>query len=174
MNFPLSAPVRQPHFGARTFRVVRRVVALGLAISCLVVAALLTSGKTNLCQAIRLTQGAGMMPDGTSRFSIGGERLFHYMGTSTFAQHTVVPETGCVKIREDMPLDKACLIGCGVMTGIGAVLNTAQVEPGSTRAVLSAAPTPVVTPHPIRAARSRGMSSRIFTRAFSGTSICSA
>jgi S-(hydroxymethyl)glutathione dehydrogenase/alcohol dehydrogenase len=89
-----------------------------------------TSGKTNLCQAIRVTQGQGLMPDGTSRFSVGGERLFHYMGTSTFANHTVVPEIALAKIREDAPFDKVCYIGCGVTTGIGAVINTAKVRPG--------------------------------------------
>lgn len=89
-----------------------------------------TSGKTNLCQAIRSTQGAGLMPDGTSRLSVGGESLFHYMGTSTFAKHTVVPEIAVAKIREDAPFDKVCYIGCGVTTGIGAVINTAKVAPG--------------------------------------------
>src|SRR5205809_2057735 len=89
------------------------------------------SGKTNLCQAIRVTQGQGVMPDGTSRFSLGGKKLFHYMGTSTFANHTVLPEIAVAKIREDAPFDKICYIGCGVTTGIGAVLNTASVEPGA-------------------------------------------
>ena len=89
-----------------------------------------TSGKTNLCQAIRATQGRGLMPDGTSRFSIGKEKLHHYMGTSTFASHTVVPEIALAKIREDAPFDKVCYIGCGVTTGIGAVINTARVRPG--------------------------------------------
>ncbi len=89
-----------------------------------------TSGRTNLCQAIRETQGQGVMPDGTSRFSIGGEKLFHYMGTSTFANHTVLPEIAVAKVREDAPFDKICYIGCGVTTGIGAVINTAKVEPG--------------------------------------------
>ena len=89
-----------------------------------------TSGKTNLCQAIRTTQGAGLMPDGSSRFSVGGEKLFHYMGTSTFSNHTVVPEIAVAKVREDAPFDKICYIGCGVTTGIGAVINTAQVAPG--------------------------------------------
>jgi S-(hydroxymethyl)glutathione dehydrogenase / alcohol dehydrogenase len=89
------------------------------------------SGKTNLCQAIRLTQGQGVMPDGTSRFSINGEKIFHYMGTSTFANYTVLPEIAVAKIRDDAPFDKVCLIGCGVTTGIGAVINTAKVEPGS-------------------------------------------
>ena len=89
------------------------------------------SGKTNLCQAIRVTQGQGVMPDGSSRFSIGGEKVFHYMGTSTFANHTVVPEIALAKIREDAPFDKVCYIGCGVTTGIGAVINTAKVEPGA-------------------------------------------
>jgi S-(hydroxymethyl)glutathione dehydrogenase/alcohol dehydrogenase len=89
-----------------------------------------TSGKTNLCQAIRETQGAGVMPDGTSRFSSGGEKLFHYMGTSTFANHTVVPEIALAKVREDAPFEKICYIGCGVTTGLGAVMNTAKVQPG--------------------------------------------
>jgi S-(hydroxymethyl)glutathione dehydrogenase/alcohol dehydrogenase len=89
-----------------------------------------TSGKTNLCQAIRATQGKGMMPDGTSRFSRGTERLHHYMGTSTFSTFTVVPEIALAKIREDAPFDKVCYIGCGVTTGIGAVINTAKVRPG--------------------------------------------
>ncbi len=88
------------------------------------------SGKTNLCQAIRQTQGQGLMPDGTSRFSIGKDKLFHYMGTSTFANHTVVPEIALAKIREDAPFDKVCYIGCGVTTGIGAVMNTAKVQSG--------------------------------------------
>ncbi|WP_437959946.1 S-(hydroxymethyl)glutathione dehydrogenase/class III alcohol dehydrogenase [Sorangium sp. So ce119] len=89
-----------------------------------------TSGKTNLCQAIRATQGRGLMPDGTSRFSIGNERIHHYMGTSTFSSFTVLPEIAVAKIREDAPFDKVCYIGCGVTTGIGAVINTAQVKPG--------------------------------------------
>ena len=87
--------------------------------------------KTNLCQAIRSTQGQGLMPDGSSRFSIGGKPLHHYMGTSTFAQYTVVPEIALAKIREDAPFDKVCYIGCGVTTGIGAVIYTAKVEVGS-------------------------------------------
>ncbi|MEO0717488.1 MAG: S-(hydroxymethyl)glutathione dehydrogenase/class III alcohol dehydrogenase [Pseudomonadota bacterium] len=87
--------------------------------------------KTNLCQKIRSTQGQGLMPDGTSRFSIGGEPVFHYMGTSTFANYTVAPEIALAKVREDAPFDKICYIGCGVTTGIGAVINTAKVEPGS-------------------------------------------
>jgi S-(hydroxymethyl)glutathione dehydrogenase/alcohol dehydrogenase len=91
---------------------------------------LCTSGKTNLCQAIRATQGRGVMPDGTSRFSIGGEELYHYMGTSTFASHTVLPEIAVARIRPDAPFDKVCYIGCGVTTGIGAVINTAKVRPG--------------------------------------------
>ncbi|MCW8878373.1 MAG: S-(hydroxymethyl)glutathione dehydrogenase/class III alcohol dehydrogenase [Kangiellaceae bacterium] len=88
------------------------------------------SGKTNLCQAIRETQGRGLMPDGTSRFSINGESIHHYMGTSTFANFTVVPEIALAKIRPDAPFDKVCYIGCGVTTGIGAVINTAKVQPG--------------------------------------------
>jgi len=89
-----------------------------------------TSGKTNLCQAIRVTQGRGLMPDGTSRFSSGKEKILHYMGTSTFSNYTVVPEIALAKIREDAPFDKVAYIGCGVTTGIGAVLNTAKVRPG--------------------------------------------
>ena len=90
------------------------------------------SFKTNLCQAIRTTQGRGVMPNGTSRFSIDGQPLYHYMGTSTFANYTVVPEIALAKIRSDAPFDKVCYIGCGVTTGIGAVINTAKVEVGST------------------------------------------
>jgi S-(hydroxymethyl)glutathione dehydrogenase / alcohol dehydrogenase len=89
------------------------------------------SRKTNLCTAIRSTQGQGVMPDGTSRISLKGEKIYHYMGTSTFATHTVLPEIAVAKIREDAPFDKVCYIGCGVTTGIGAVINTAKVEPGS-------------------------------------------
>ena len=113
------------------------------------------SGKTNLCQAIRVTQGQGVMPDGTGRFSLGGETLHHYMGTSTFANFTVLPEIALAKIREDAPFDKVCYIGCGVTTGLGAVINTARssraptssssasAESGSTssRAPVSWAPT---------------------------------
>ena len=94
-----------------------------------------TSGKTNLCQAIRETQGKGLMPDGSSRFSLAGEPIFHYMGTSTFANYTVLPEIAAAKIRADAPFDKVCYIGCGVTTGIGAVINTAKVEPGANVAV---------------------------------------
>ena len=90
-----------------------------------------TSGRTNLCQAIRVTQGKGLMPDGTSRFRIGKEPLHHYMGTSTFAQFTVIPEIALAKVRADAPFDKICYIGCGVTTGVGAVINTAKVRPGS-------------------------------------------
>jgi len=93
------------------------------------------SGKTNLCQKIRVTQGKGLMPDGTSRFSQGGRQLLHYMGTSTFSEYTVLPEISLAKIDKAAPLDKVCLLGCGITTGIGAVLNTAKVEPGSTVAV---------------------------------------
>jgi len=89
-----------------------------------------TSGKTNLCQAIRATQGRGVMPDGTSRFSLGPGPLHHYMGTSTFSNYTVLPEIAVAKIREDAPFDKVCYIGCGVTTGIGAVIHTAKVRPG--------------------------------------------
>ncbi|MBW7924260.1 MAG: S-(hydroxymethyl)glutathione dehydrogenase/class III alcohol dehydrogenase [Burkholderiaceae bacterium] len=89
------------------------------------------SRKTNLCTAIRATQGRGVMPDGTSRFSIGGKPLHHYMGCSTFSNYTVLPEIAVAKIREDAPFDKVCYIGCGVTTGLGAVINTAKVEPGA-------------------------------------------
>jgi S-(hydroxymethyl)glutathione dehydrogenase/alcohol dehydrogenase len=89
-----------------------------------------TSGKTNLCQAIRVTQGQGVMPDGTSRFSLGKDPIHHYMGTSTFANFTVLPEIAVAKVRKDAPFDKICYIGCGVTTGIGAVINTAKVQPG--------------------------------------------
>ena len=89
------------------------------------------SMKTNLCQAIRSTQGKGVMPNGTSRFSLDGKPLYHYMGTSTFANYTVLPEISLAKIRQDAPLEKVCLIGCGITTGIGAVINTAKVEPGA-------------------------------------------
>lgn len=89
------------------------------------------SRKTNLCTAIRETQGKGVMPDGTSRFSLNREKIHHYMGCSTFANYTVLPEIAVAKIREDAPFDKVCYIGCGVTTGIGAVINTAKVEPGS-------------------------------------------
>jgi len=88
------------------------------------------SERTNLCQAIRATQGQGVMPDGTSRFSIDGQKLFHYMGCSTFANYTVLPEIAVAKIREDAPFDKVCYIGCGVTTGVGAVINTAKVRAG--------------------------------------------
>lgn len=93
------------------------------------------SGKTNLCQAIRLTQGKGVMPDGSSRFSQNGKMIHHYMGTSTFSEYTVVAEIAVAKINKAAPLDKVCLLGCGITTGVGAVLNTAKVEPGSTVAV---------------------------------------
>ncbi|MEC7886684.1 MAG: S-(hydroxymethyl)glutathione dehydrogenase/class III alcohol dehydrogenase [SAR324 cluster bacterium] len=93
------------------------------------------SGKTNLCQSIRLTQGKGLMPDGTSRFSHKGKTLFHYMGTSTFSEYSVLPEISLAKINSAAPLEKVCLLGCGITTGIGAVLNTAKVEAGATVAV---------------------------------------
>ena len=91
-----------------------------------------TSGKTNLCQAIRATQGQGLMPDGSSRFSKNGKTIYHYMGTSTFSEYTVLPQIAVAKINQAAPLDKVCLLGCGITTGIGAVLNTAGAEPGST------------------------------------------
>ncbi len=94
-----------------------------------------TSGKTNLCQSVRETQGKGLMPDGTSRFSYKGEPIYHYMGTSTFSEYTVVAEVSLAKVPKDAPLDKICLLGCGVTTGIGAVLNTAKVEEGATVAI---------------------------------------
>lgn len=93
------------------------------------------SGKTNLCQAIRATQGKGLMPDGTTRFSKNGKPIFHYMGTSTFSEYTVLPEIAVAKISKQAPLDKVCLLGCGITTGLGAVFNTAKVTPGSTVAV---------------------------------------
>ena len=93
------------------------------------------SGKTNLCQAIRATQGKGLMPDGTSRFSLKGKQIAHYMGTSTFSEYTVLPEIALAKINRAAPLEKVCLLGCGVTTGMGAVMNTAKVEPGSTVAI---------------------------------------
>jgi S-(hydroxymethyl)glutathione dehydrogenase/alcohol dehydrogenase len=93
------------------------------------------SGKTNLCQAVRVTQGKGLMPDGTTRLSHGGKPVFHYMGTSTFSEYAIVPEVSLAVIDRGAPLEKVCLLGCGVTTGIGAVLNTAKVQPGSTVAV---------------------------------------
>jgi len=93
------------------------------------------SGKTNLCQRIRVTQGKGLMPDGSTRFRARGKPILHYMGTSTFSEYTVLPEISVAKISKDAPLEKVCLLGCGVTTGIGAVLNTAKVEPGATVAI---------------------------------------
>lgn len=93
------------------------------------------SGKTNLCQAVRETQGKGLMPDGTTRFAKDGQPIYHYMGTSTFAEHTVVPEISLAKVPKEAPLEKICLLGCGVTTGMGAVKNTAKVQPGDTIAV---------------------------------------
>ncbi|WP_299141202.1 S-(hydroxymethyl)glutathione dehydrogenase/class III alcohol dehydrogenase [uncultured Vibrio sp.] len=93
------------------------------------------SGKTNLCQAVRETQGKGLMPDGTSRFSINGETIFHYMGCSTFSEYTVLPEISLAKVSKEAPLEEVCLLGCGVTTGMGAVLNTAKVEKGDNVAV---------------------------------------
>ena len=92
--------------------------------------------KTNLCQSIRSTQGQGLMPDGTSRFSLNGEPILHYMGTSTFSNFTVLPEIAVAKVRKDAPFEKICYIGCGVTTGVGAVVFDAKVEPGSTVAKL--------------------------------------
>ncbi|MFV8781370.1 S-(hydroxymethyl)glutathione dehydrogenase/class III alcohol dehydrogenase [Microbulbifer sp. SA54] len=93
------------------------------------------SGKTNLCQKIRSTQGQGLMPDGTTRFSINGQPIYHYMGTSTFSEYTVLPEISVAKVNKDAPLEEICLLGCGVTTGMGAVANTAKVEEGATVAV---------------------------------------
>ena len=90
-----------------------------------------TSQKTNLCQKIRVTQGQGLMPDGTSRFSLGGKPIYHYMGCSTFANYSILPDIALAKIRKDAPFDMVCYIGCGVTTGVGAVINTAKVEPGA-------------------------------------------
>ena len=94
-----------------------------------------TSGKTNLCQAVRETQGKGLMPDGTTRFSINGQPIFHYMGCSTFSEYTVLPEISLAKVNPEAPLEEVCLLGCGVTTGMGAVLNTAKVEKGDTVAI---------------------------------------
>ncbi len=94
-----------------------------------------SSGKTNLCQAVRATQGQGLMPDGTSRFSLKGKSIAHFMGTSTFSEFTVLPEISLAKIRSDAPLEKVCLLGCGITTGVGAVLNTAKVTAGSSVAI---------------------------------------
>ena len=94
-----------------------------------------TSGKTNLCKSIRATQGQGLMPDGTSRFSLEGKTVYHYMGTSTFSEYTVIPEIALAKINSEAPLEKVCLLGCGITTGIGAVINTAKVEAGSVVAI---------------------------------------
>lgn len=93
------------------------------------------SGKTNLCQAVRATQGKGLMPDGTSRFKKNDQTIYHYMGCSTFSEYTIVPEISLAKINKNAPLDKVCLLGCGITTGIGAVINTAGVEPGATVAI---------------------------------------
>ena len=94
-----------------------------------------TSGKTNLCSSVRETQGRGVMPDGSTRFTCNGKDIFHYMGTSTFSEYSIVADVSLAKISPDAPLDKVCLLGCGVTTGIGAVTKTAKVEPGSTIAV---------------------------------------
>src|SRR5690606_23977102 len=94
-----------------------------------------TSGKTNLCQAIRTTEGVGLMLDGTTRFSKDGKPIYHYMGTSTFSEYTVLPEIALAKISKEAPLEEVCLLGCGVTTGMGAVMNTAKVQPGDTVAV---------------------------------------
>ncbi|MEJ2680438.1 MAG: S-(hydroxymethyl)glutathione dehydrogenase/class III alcohol dehydrogenase [Gammaproteobacteria bacterium] len=96
------------------------------------------SGKTNLCQKIRATQGKGLMPDGSSRFSIGGEMIHHYMGCSTFSEYTVLPEISLAKVNKAAPLEEVCLLGCGVTTGMGAVMNTAKVEPGASVAIFGA------------------------------------
>lgn len=93
------------------------------------------SGKTNLCQKIRATQGKGVMPDGTSRFSLNGKPIYHYMGCSTFSEYTVLPEISLAKVNKAAPLEEVCLLGCGVTTGMGAVMNTAKVEPGATVAI---------------------------------------
>ena len=94
-----------------------------------------TSGKTNLCQKIRETQGKGLMPDGTTRFSINGQPIYHYMGCSTFSEYTVLPEISLAKVNKDAPLEEVCLLGCGVTTGMGAVINTAKVQAGDTVAI---------------------------------------
>ncbi|WP_227714365.1 MULTISPECIES: S-(hydroxymethyl)glutathione dehydrogenase/class III alcohol dehydrogenase [unclassified Marinobacter] len=94
-----------------------------------------TSGKTNLCQKIRETQGKGLMPDGTTRFSLNGKPIYHYMGCSTFSEYTVLPEIALAKVNKEAPLEEVCLLGCGVTTGMGAVMNTAKVEEGATVAI---------------------------------------
>ncbi|MCK5887565.1 MAG: alcohol dehydrogenase catalytic domain-containing protein, partial [Alcanivorax sp.] len=94
-----------------------------------------TSGKTNLCGKIRETQGKGLMPDGTTRFSLNGEPIYHYMGCSTFSEYTVLPEISLAKVNKEAPLEEVCLLGCGVTTGMGAVMNTAKVEEGATVAI---------------------------------------
>jgi S-(hydroxymethyl)glutathione dehydrogenase/alcohol dehydrogenase len=109
------------------------------------------SRKTNLCTSIRATQGKGLMPDGTSRFSYKGQTIYHYMGCSTFANHTVLPEIALAKIRTDAPFDKACYIGCGVTTGVGAVVNTAKVEPGANAVVFGLGGIGLNTPSTARA-----------------------
>jgi len=114
-----------------------------------------TSGKTNLCQSIRSTQGRGLMPDGTSRFSKNGRPIFHYMGTSTFSEYTVLPEISVAKISKAAPLEKVCLLGCGITTGIGAVRNTAKVTPGSTVAVFGLGGIGLAVVHAAKAAGAR-------------------
>jgi S-(hydroxymethyl)glutathione dehydrogenase/alcohol dehydrogenase len=125
--------VQEVGFGVTTLKVGDHVIPLytpecGQCSFCV-------SGKTNLCQAIRSSQGQGLMPDGTSRFSYKNKPIFHYMGTSTFSEYTVVPEIAVAKVNSAAPLDKICLLGCGVTTGIGAVLNTAKVQAGDTVAI---------------------------------------
>lgn len=107
------------------------------------------SGKTNLCQAVRATQGKGLMPDGTSRFSKDGEPIYHYMGCSTFSEYTVLPEISLAKVNKAAPLEEVCLLGCGVTTGMGAVLNTAKVQEGDTVAIfgLGALVYPLLSAH---------------------------
>src|SRR5712672_1293135 len=121
------------------------------------------SRKTNLCTAIRGTQGQGVMPDGSSRFSLGGKKLHHYMGTSTFSNFTVLPEIAVAKVREDAPFDKICYIGCGVTTGIGAVLNTAKVEQGANGGVFGLGG---IGLNVIQGARMAGAGQEIKTRPF--------
>ena len=132
------------------------------------------SPKTNLCLAIREQQNLGYLPDGTARLNLDGEPIRHFMGTSTFAEYTVMPEIALAKVSPEAPPEHAALFACGLSTGLGAALFTARVEPGSTFAVLIAAPSPVERPHANRHARSSAASLLIFASAISGMTVYSA
>ena len=125
------------------------------------------SRKTNLCTSIRATQGKGLMPDGTTRFSYNGEPIYHYMGCSTFSEYTVLPEISVAKIQKEAPLEKVCLLGCGVTTGIGAVLNTAKVEEGATVAIFGLGGIGLAAIIGAKMAKA----SRIFATAISGSTV---